>query len=102
MFRVAEDDRAAAESSAPRDFQGGLGVYLPPAPRTTWCVCGIWAERRFKPAKSRRRCAGWSWIKPSGKLMAQHQPPPHQERRETATELRRADQFFSSLIELSE
>jgi hypothetical protein len=28
MFRLAEDDRAAAESASSRDFQGGLGIYV--------------------------------------------------------------------------
>ena len=33
MFRLAEDDRPAAQCLAPRDLQGGLGVHL--------CVRGL-------------------------------------------------------------
>ena len=94
VFRVAEDDRAAAESASSRDFQGGLGIHL------RLCRLQPGAHAEPEPSAGSTRLSRGKPASPGLGIRLPTQPTVScsTSARETL-EIRRAHQFFSSLLE---
>ncbi len=98
MFRVAEDHRAVAKSSASRDSQGGLGVQL----RLRRVQPGAHAEPGQSGCSTRLSRGGSA---PAGLEAsppadsAQPNPPTQQRNTREGQRVSRVHQFFSSLLE---
>ena len=95
MFRMAEDDRVAAESASSRDFQSGLDVHL----RLCRLQLGAYAEPEPSGGSTRLSCGKRSSPWTLNRLYRHSTKSPAQRRNtRERQEIRRVHQFFSSLL----